>query len=90
MVLPWVPVATAPPMVWSTYQENAGRVYPAGAFGVLQSQLLPSGVISLKSYIRHGWLADCQLGNEAEATPQCDAAMQMTVSGGLMQSTTTT
>ena len=33
--LPWVAVATAPPIVWSMNQLKAGRVYPSGAFLLL-------------------------------------------------------
>ena len=35
MLLPCEPVDTAPPMDWSMYQGNAGRLYPNGACGVL-------------------------------------------------------
>ena len=34
--LPCVPVATAPPMLWSMYHAKAGRLYPSGADAVLQ------------------------------------------------------
>ena len=37
MVEPCVPVETAPPTVWSTYQANAGSTYPYGAFAVLHN-----------------------------------------------------
>jgi hypothetical protein len=33
-LLPWVPVATAPPIVWKTNHGNAGSVHPAGASSV--------------------------------------------------------
>ena len=43
MVEPCVPVETAPPTVWSTYQANAGSTYPFGAFAVLH---IPTPLLS--------------------------------------------
>ena len=44
---------------------------------------------ALRGDLRYGWLAGCQSGDEAEAHPQYDAAMQMAVSGELVQCTIT-
>ena len=45
MVLPWVPVATAPPTVWSMNHGNAASVQPFGAAADLRLRLLECGMM---------------------------------------------